>query len=73
MGYGHVHIAPPERRELEQRKEKIGAERSRLTSDLEELKGRRSELLLRISRLVTDLEERVKSAGKEELEIVRTA
>jgi hypothetical protein len=61
------------RRELEQRKEKIGAERSRLTSDLEELEGRRSELLLRISRLVTDLEERVKSAGKEELEIVRTA
>ena len=61
------------RRELERRREKIGAERSRLTSDLEELEGRRSELLLRISRLVTDLEERVKSAGKEELEIVRSA
>lgn len=61
------------RRELEQRKEKIGAERSRLTSDLEESEGRRSELLLRISRLVRDLEERVKSAGKEELEIVRGA
>jgi hypothetical protein len=61
------------RRELEQRKEKISAERSRLTSDLEEFEGRRSELLLRISRLVKDLEERVKSARKEELEIVRSA
>jgi len=58
------------KRELENRRQLVVKEKSRLDSDLQVLQSRRIELALRISRLRTDLEERSRSTAGEEIEIL---
>lgn len=58
------------RRDLENRRQKVINERSRLDLDIQDLRTRRRELSLRVARLKVDLEERIESTGEGALEIV---